>query len=162
MSRYMVDASAIIQLDLIGELPLLKRLLGRICVTREVVEECRSPGREVKALGDPVEDWIQVLPSQSRRQEFARLDRGEESLLASARPDDVLVLDDLEARRVAQARGLTYTGLLGILVAGVAERKLPAERAIELLDKIAATEFRISPSLYARVRSKLEKMRRQD
>ncbi len=162
MSRYLVDASAIIQLDLIGELPLLKKLLGRICVTREVVAECRSPGREVKAFCDPVEDWINVLPSPSRRQEFARLDRGEESLLASARPDDVLVLDDLEARRAAQARGLTYTGLLGILVAGVAERRLPAERAIELLDKIAATEFRISPSLYARVRSKLEKMRRPD
>ncbi|MCK4735065.1 MAG: hypothetical protein KAT65_21610 [Methanophagales archaeon] len=49
---------------------------------------------------------------------------GEASLLLVARREDKLVLDDANARRFAESDGVTFTGLIGLLVAAVKTKRL--------------------------------------
>lgn len=155
VTRYLVDASAIIHLARIGELELLRTLLGEIHLTQEVAEEVNSGPEPLDLSSHAYESWITILP---RRQRFPRLGlgRGEASLLVEVRTGDRLVLDDAQARAVADARGLEHVGLLGLLVAAANPSKVSPGRALEVLDALVATEFRLSPALYAGARKLIE------
>lgn len=158
VTRYLVDASALIHLDRIGELHVLRELLGKIHVTQEVA-------REVSAGPDPMDlksahhqKWITILPSAKSLPKLG-LGKGETSLLLAARPGDRLVLDDAQARAMADARGFELVGLLGLIVAAAIAGKLSRARAVELLDALIATEFRVAPDLYAWARHAMEELR---
>ena len=64
---------------------------------------------------------------------------------------DRLFLDEIPARTVAEAEGRDYTGLLGLLLAGVEAVAVPASRAGEILEKMARSSFRMSADLYGDV-----------
>jgi predicted nucleic acid-binding protein len=72
---------------------------------------------------------------------------GEGSLLLVARHEDRLVLDDANARRFAESKELRFTGLIGLLVAAVKTKRLKKEKAANVLDKLARSDFRISSDL---------------
>jgi predicted nucleic acid-binding protein len=156
VSRTLVDASAIIHLDRIGELELLRHLLRTITITQDVLEECLGGPRPVLALRKPAPRWIVILPRSRRRYEAFGLGRGEASLLCAARRNDRLILDDAQARAVASARGLEHVGLVGLVAAAVRSRRVSPARGIKILDGLAATDFRISPALYARLKQVME------
>ena len=44
--------------------------------------------------------------------------------------------------------GFRFTGLIGLLVAAARSEKLTKERAIEVLNRLAKGDFRISSDLY--------------
>ena len=80
----------------------------------------------------------------------AQIDMGEAAVIQTALDEahDAVILDDLEARRIAQTLGLQVTGTLGILLQAKQTCLLPSVRA-----SIAALEKRgiwIAPSLAAR------------
>jgi len=158
VTRYLVDASVLIHLDRIGELRFLREVLGPICVTQEVAREVAN-GPDALDLESPAfEGWVKVLPARKGTPRLG-LGSGEASLLIEAGPGDRLVLDDAQARAVAEARGLEFVGLLGLIVAAVNSRKISPERGIELLDALVATEFRLSPALYANARKSIQDYR---
>ena len=84
------------------------------------------------------------------------LDLGEASLFLAARADDRLVLDEANARRFAESKGLKFTGLIGLLVAAVKTKKLTKEKALETLNALARSDFRISLPLYLWALEKIE------
>jgi predicted nucleic acid-binding protein len=155
VTRYLVDASMLIHLDRIGELLLLRDLVGKVLVTAEVAEEVRAGPYPLDLKAARFRGWVALLPTRKQAAHLG-LGKGETSLLVSARPGDRLLLDDAQARAVAEARGLEYVGLLGLLIAGTESRLVPAHRALEILDALVATEFRLSPTLYARARKQIE------
>ena len=55
-----LDTGALIALDLAGELEVLRTLLGRVSVTKEVAEEV-STERESRALRSALGSWIEVV-----------------------------------------------------------------------------------------------------
>src|SRR5256885_13180430 len=116
--RTWVDASTVIALDAIGEVALLRDLLGRITLTSEVAAEVFQ-GRESEALNQARGTWIQIVPVSGNRSrwESLGLGRGEASLFLT-RGTDRLVLDEVPARVVAESEGRSYVGLLGLLLAG--------------------------------------------
>ena len=59
---------------------------------------------------------------------------------------DAIVLDDLPARRVAQAAGLNVVGTLGVLL--WAKRMGLVERVRPDLDALVRTSFFLTPQLY--------------
>lgn len=143
-----VDSSTLIALDAIGEIPLLRELLGRIAITPEIAEEVYT-GRESEALRDARGSWIAVVAVRGNRNRWAALGlgAGEASLFETPRADR-LVLDEIPARTVAEAEGRDYVGLLGVLLAGVETRTTTPTRVRDVLRKLARSSFRMSAELY--------------
>jgi predicted nucleic acid-binding protein len=95
-------------------------------------------------------EWIEVIDYEGDAGELRKygLGLGEASLLLAAKREDRLVLDETSARRFAESRGFQFTGLIGLLIAAVRIRKLTKERAVEVLNRLAKGDFRISSDLY--------------
>lgn len=150
------NASPLINLARIGQLPLLPRLFGRLllpqAVWQEVVEDGRGqPGAEEirRAV------WIEraTVSNQplvhSLRQD---LDAGEAEAIALAIEiqADWLLMDERLGRGTAQHFGLRYVGLVGILSAAKQRGDLKALRP--LLDRLRdVAGFRVSSALYEQV-----------
>jgi len=155
--RTWVDASTLIAFDLAGEIGVLRTLIGRASVTKEVAEEV-STGRESRALRGALGSWIEVVevPGDRRRWMDLGLGRGEASLLLTP-VGDRLVLDEVPARTAAEAEGREYVGLLGLLLAGVRTRALSRPRAREVLRKVIGAGFHLASHLYDGFLADLEK-----
>ncbi len=149
--RAWVDASSLIALDKIGELPLLRDLLSRVSITREVHDEVVT-GRESGVLREALGVWIEVVPGRRDLRAWTRrgLGPGEASLLATPQGDR-LVLDDAAARAMAHAEGRDVVGLLGLLLAGVQAEKLSGSRALEVLRRLVQSGFHVATPLYDQV-----------
>lgn len=151
-----MDASALIALARVGELELLRTLLGEASATAVVLREAAQPdkpGHEALAAAQR-EGWLREVPFKGDPSAFTvlGLGPGEASLFLAAEPGDLLVVDDLGARRLALARGIDHTGLLGLLVAGVRRGRVPRDRGLQVLDKLAAGAFHMTAELYAEAR----------
>jgi len=105
---------------------------------------------ETGALKAAMDEWIEVISYEGDAGELRKygLGRGEASLLLAAEHEDRLILDETNARRYAESMGFRFTGLIGLLVAAVRSGKLTKERAIEVLNRLAKGDFRISSDLY--------------
>lgn len=160
MTRLLVDASALIALARIGELDLQRDIAGEAHVTPEVLEEVLHPdhpeGEAVRAATHA--GWLRVGPNRAGAGKLRAfgVDPGEASLFLAATPDDILLLDDLAGRRLAEARGQRHTGLLGVLVKAVEEGALETARGLAVLDKLAAGSFHMSVDLYQKARARME------
>lgn len=146
--RTWVDASTLIALDAIGEIPLLRELLRRIAITPEVAEEVYT-GRESEALRDARGSWIKVVAVGGNRNRWTALGLGvgEASLFGTPRADR-LVLDEIPSRTIAEAEGRDYVGLLGLLHAGVESRMTTPAQVRDVLRKLARSSFHMSAELY--------------
>ncbi|MCL0078512.1 DUF3368 domain-containing protein [Dehalococcoidia bacterium] len=143
MQEVISDSSTLIHLAGIGRLELLKEFYEKILITpavwREVVEEGKGrPGaeevKEAQRAG-----WIEVIvPSNESVVRFLEreLHKGEAEAIALAteRNPEVILLDELEARRVTDVYGLRKTGVVGILIRAKLEGKVESLR--EELDRL--------------------------
>jgi predicted nucleic acid-binding protein len=157
--RVLVDSSTIIALAKIGRLNILENVFGEICITTKIKEELlgtESP--ETEALKEAINKWIQVIGYGGDAVELRKygLDLGEASLFLASEADDLLVIDEANARRFAESKGLKFTGLIGLLVAAVKTDKLTDEKAVETLNALAKSDFRISLPLYLWALEKIE------
>ena len=150
----LVDASTILALTSIGELDLLKKMFGKIHITAEVKKEILikdAPTKEPirKAIGK----WVIVKRGgrAAGKGTPPGLGLGERSLFSRYKEGDILVIDDLLARRTARALGYQFTGLLGLLVAGVEERVIGKDTAMDILERLASSNFHMSASLFLEV-----------
>lgn len=157
MPRVISDSSSLIHLSAIGRLSLLQELFGQLTVPaavwREVVEQGRGrPGvQEVEAARR--EGWLHVetvsndLLARSLKHE---LDDGEAEVIALAVESraDLVLLDESEARRVAELFDLQKTGAIGVLLRSKADGKIPLLRPE--LDRLRES-FWIDEDLYRSV-----------
>lgn len=114
------DSGPLIALAIIGQLDLLRLLYQRVIVPQTVWEEVTVHGaglpgaREVSQL-----TWVDIQRAGPQQiQPLAILvDRGEAEAiaLALANPGSTVLLDDAQARRVAERFGVDRIGTLGIL-----------------------------------------------
>jgi len=157
MPRVVGDSSTLIHLSAIGRLALLRELFGELtippAVWREVVEQGKG-----RAGVDDVEaarraGWIHVetvsneLLLRSLRHE---LDDGEAQVIALAVESraDLVLLDESEARRVAELFDLQKTGVVGVLLRAKTEGTIPLLKPeLDLLRE----SFWIDERLYRRV-----------
>jgi len=157
--RTWVDASTVIALDAIGEVALLRDLLGRITLTSEVAAEVFQ-GRESEALNQARGTWIRIVPVSGNRSrwESLGLGRGEASLFLTPGTDR-LILDEVPARVVAESEGRSYLGLLGLLLAGVDTGIVTSNRARQILRRLVQSGFRLAIDLYDEAMEELGKDR---
>lgn len=116
------DASPLIGLAAAKRFELLRRLYGRLIVTRAVLEEVMAGGRKpgARELSEALRDgWIRGAPTPSETWAFAELGTGEASTIALAldRPGALVLMDDLPGREHAAARGIETLDSAGVLQA---------------------------------------------
>lgn len=147
MARVIADASPLIALHQIGQLPLVEPLFGQILIPSAVA-------REISPSLPTLPSWIMV---QAVRQPIgaeilrASLGGGESETLALGLEikADLIIVDERPARRLALALDLRVVGTAGILLAAKRARLIPAVRP--LLDALIERGFRISTALRDRV-----------
>ncbi len=146
MSREIIiaDASCLIVLQNVQELPILQKLFGEVFVTQEVERE----------FGLDLPEWIKIKLVQNKTQQNALnliLDEGEASSVALALEtnDSLLIIDEKKGRRIAQELGLKITGTLGIILR--AKEKSLIGSIEGTFEKLETVGFWISPSIKAKI-----------
>lgn len=134
------DTSCFIILDKIGALEILHRTFKNIITTPEIQQE----------FGAELPLWVEIRPVQNTtlKEVFqSTVDRGEASaiVLAMETSNAILMIDDLKGRKLATRMALSFMGTLGLLVKAKEYGVIPAIKPY--VEKIQATDFRVSPSL---------------
>ena len=141
MPKIISNTSCLIILDNIDRLDILQKLYQRIYLTEEVAQE----------YGKPLENWMTVIPVNDKN--YLRIlntsvDLGEASTIALSiqmTDDNVMILDDLKARKLAKQLQLKFTGLLGILLK--AKQQNIINSVSEIIEQLRSINFRISEKL---------------
>jgi predicted nucleic acid-binding protein len=146
------DTTVLLYLGRIGQSDLLPALFAPVCIPEPVMLELDmgrllrsdtiNPRELARARSVSVsQDMIDALPPN-------RLGAGERSAIAYAHAHRgyVVGLDDLRARQLAEAVGLTVVGTLGILLC--AKRIGLISFVQPLVDDVIAQGFRLSSELY--------------
>jgi predicted nucleic acid-binding protein len=149
------NASPLINLARVNHFDLLVKFYDQIVIPQAVYDEVvvRGQGcdgsREVKEAS-----WIETQVPKDElavRALAAELGKGEASaiILAQELQADLLLMDEIRGRRIAQQLGLNVRGTLGILACARREGRIPNLR--QVLDLLRARGTWISPDLYAEI-----------
>jgi predicted nucleic acid-binding protein len=114
------DSSPLIALAIIGQLELLPKLYQRVMVPTMVWDEVTVHGAGLPgAMAVSQLAWLEIkAPTPELLQPLTILvDRGEAQVIALAlgMPGSTVLLDDAQARRVAERFGVMRIGTMGIL-----------------------------------------------
>ena len=157
MTPIVADTGPLIALARTGRLELLHRLFRHIIIPPAVHEELAigsgRPGATALA-GALAAKWISVESVASRRValELAQLlDNGEAEAIALAEQLDArfLLIDELAGRKIARRRGVSVTGVAGVLLSAKASGAVVAVRPI--LQELSEAGYRLSSRLLASV-----------
>jgi len=149
------DAGPLIVLSKLGELALLSRVFGRVCITQVVHAELLAggpfPGQS--AIGEALSDWLHVdhVDLEGWAPLNLDIDPGEASsiCLAERHADSLLIIDDKAGRQEAAARGLRFIGLVGVLCEAKVRGFIPQLRP--LLDGLRRAGYYLSDELTRKV-----------
>jgi predicted nucleic acid-binding protein len=141
MPKIISNTSCLIILDNINALTILEKLYQNIYITEEVAQE----------YGKPLENWMTVMTVNDKN--YLRIlntsvDLGEASTIALAlqtTEDNVMILDDLKARKLAKQLQLKFTGLLGILLKAKQQQIIPS--VADIFIQLRKVNFRVSEKL---------------
>jgi len=148
------NTTPIINLAEIDRLDLLEDLFGKVVVPPAVVDELRAKRNLFPRAGDAADRFKIVSPKNHLLVRGFRsvVHTGEAECLGLAmeNPGSLLLLDDLQARALATANGLLFTGTLGLLVEAKARGLVDA--VAPLIEKLrVSARFWISLELETRV-----------
>jgi predicted nucleic acid-binding protein len=141
MPKIISNTSCLIILDNIDRLDILQKLYQTIYLTEEVAGE----------YGKSLENWMTIIPVNDKN--YLRIlnisvDLGEASTIALSlqmTEDNIMILDDLKARKLAKQLQLKFTGLLGILLK--AKQQKIINSVSEIIEQLSNVNFRISEKL---------------
>ncbi len=149
------DTTVLLYLGRIDQINLLSALFAPVYIPEPVLLELDMGRLLRRDTVDPrdftwailvsvPQDTIDALPPH-------RLGAGEQAVIAYAHAHQNYVagLDDLQARRLAEALGLTPVGTLGILLRAKQAGLIPAVHP--LVDAVIAQGFHLTPDLYQNV-----------
>jgi predicted nucleic acid-binding protein len=142
------DSSTLIALNLINDLDLLKKMYGKITITKDVDQEFHHDKP----------DWIEVK-EVTNRQEIERIKRekrihtGESSsiVLAEGTKKHLLILDDGNARDYAFEIGLNVKGLVGVIFDSFDKGIKNIDQLNKTFVDLKKTKFHLSDDLWIRI-----------
>jgi predicted nucleic acid-binding protein len=150
MSTWIVDAGPLIFLAKLGRLDLLQQA-DMVCIPQAVYNEIQQYDDAAAAtIAHIARSWLKVRVVQNQQEAQALLtdlDVGEAEVIALAKEiePDRLILDDMDARRIARRHGFSMTGTVGLLLAARLRNEIPSLRTE--LDRLKAVGFWINPKL---------------
>ncbi len=147
------DATSVIAFSRINRLELLQRIVGEIIIPEEVSKELfeykKSDVKIIKSC-----KWIRVEKVKSRNDVellMPTLDRGEAEviILSKELKADLVIIDELSARKVAMMLDLPLIGTVGLLIA--AREKGLIEKVKPLWNEMIAQGIRYGEEFYRKV-----------
>ena len=137
------NSSCLIILIRLEKLDLLQKMYGKITIPGSVKKEVFKRKK--------VPDWIDVVEiTQPVAYEILEktLGQGESEALTLCleAKADLLIVDDLAARKTAQRLGIKVAGVIGILLEAKRLGLIPHIK--DLLDQMMSLDFRISKAVY--------------
>lgn len=149
------NATPLINFAVINRLDILQAMFGQVVIPQAVYDETTGsgfPGSQV-VLQAIVSGWLQVRTVSSVVTAIPpELDDGEREAIALALEtgERRILLDEREARQVAQSLGLQVMGTLGILLLAKNQQIIPQVQP--LLDAMIDTaQYWVSATLYQQV-----------
>ena len=120
------NTSPLLYLHRVGVLDWLPEMFGEIWIPGAVVNEFAEGRRRGYEVPEPANhEWLRVVEPENTPSEWLSLDLGSGELAAMAlgleNPGKIILLDDLPAREIAKAAGLTVWGTLRILLEAKSE-----------------------------------------
>jgi predicted nucleic acid-binding protein len=169
----LADASPLIALAKIGRLALLRDVYGDIAIGPSVKREVVERGRRVDAPGiRQVEaglqaQWMREVQPTAQETQLAqqllqstRLGEGEaESLALAQSPLLPVVLDDKEARVMAEAMGVQYVGTAGVLLAAFVKGHLTYDELATAVRDLG-TVLWLAPDIVAEIQRRAREFER--
>jgi len=148
------NTSPLLYLHRIGAINWLPRLFNGIWIPATVVDELAEGLHKGYDVPDPAEyPWLQIVNPRATPSEWLSLDLGIGELAAMAlaleNPTRVVLLDDMLARRTAQAAGLTVWGTLKVLLEAKANGL--TERIEPLITRLSDTGMWLSDEVRHRI-----------
>ena len=130
MRKVIVNSTPLISLGKINQLRLLKALYQEIYIPGAVLREISAKDDVVKSLVINNGDWIKVRNVANpidRRMYSAKLHDGEVEVLILAQEvrADLVIFDDLKARKTASYLGIPLTGTMGVLIKAKKKGSIP-------------------------------------
>ena len=153
------DNSALSALAEMGLMEVLPKVVGRVTIPASVASESQHPGAPdaLRAWMARPPSWLTVEPDPADLlEETHTLGAGEATAITLAwnhRGTSYLILDEKRGRSVAKMLGLPVTGLLAILVQAAIMGEVEFD---DVLFRLLATGFRLSPALKEEARTKVK------
>ena len=144
------DASPLGYLVLIGEIDLLRQLFSRVLVPHAVIPELlhADAPAAVRKWESTLPGWISVEQTPKLISPgMEKLQAGERAAihLAESIKSDLVIINEKAVRLVVANRGLSVTGILGVVGEAATRGLVDLAGAI---DKLRRTTFRCSPALF--------------
>ena len=128
------DATPLIAFARIGQLHLLKEIVGELVIPMTVYRELTEyPADQPGVINLEQESWIQTKELESEEQVrllLPSLDRGEAEVIALAleHQPQLVLIDELKGRNVARSLNINISGSVGILIHAKRQNKIVAVR----------------------------------
>ncbi len=151
MSLWVTDTSPLIFLAKLDRLDLLRKEAEEVLAPSAVLQEIAKQDDEATVrIEDARRMWLQVRPLKDLRLSTVlkrELGDGEAEAISLALETAAarIVLDDLDARRLADRLGLKPVGTLGLLLAAKLRGEIPSLRAE--IHRLRHGGFRAAPAL---------------
>lgn len=155
MRKVVVNSIPIIALSKVSRLDLLQQMYGEIIIPKAVYQEVIEKNDVVeKAIADNA-SWIHIfnISEQADKKMYkARLHEGEVEVMILAQEihADLVIIDDLAARKTAEYLELTLTGTIGILIK--AKRLGLISEVMPIIDEMKSNNIYFSEILIDRIR----------
>ena len=154
MSECISNTSPLLYLYRIGALNWLPILCGEVRIPQAVVRELSEGQQKGYDVPDPQDyEWLDVVDPRVIPSKWLNLDLGAGELavlaLALEHPGCTVLLDDMQARRIAQAAGLDVWGTLKVLIEAKSQGLV--ERIATHLDSLENTGMWMSEAIRHRV-----------
>ena len=145
------NTTPIIALSRAGELLLLKKMYGEIVIPQAVYDELTAKEDSVSQDVRDNASWLRIAKVQNTKiitMFSVSLHTGEVEtiMLADEMKADLVIIDDLLARKYALQAGLNLTGTMGVLLK--AKREGLIETIKPLLDSMIENGIYVSERLY--------------
>lgn len=154
MRKVIVNSTPLIALCHVDSLDILKKIYGEITIPKAVYNEISVKKDSVcKIQVDSSLDWIHVekIQNEMAKEMFkTQLHEGEVEvmILAKEKEADVVVIDDMNAKKHAKYLKLPVTGTLGVLMKAKKEGYI--EKLKPILDGMVQNNIYLSPKLIDR------------
>lgn len=151
--KIVCNSSVLITLEKADILHILKDLFGEIFIPKAVRKEVFGRRRFPAFIR-----CIEISEPFALKVLGSNLEAGESEAICLYEEikADLLIIDDLEGRRVAERLGMNITGTLGILLLAKEEKLIAAIKP--LLDEIVSHGFRVADELYKELLMKSDEL----
>jgi predicted nucleic acid-binding protein len=161
VTTWVVDTSPLVFLSKLGHLDILRRGADTIYVPQAVFDEIQAkPDEATQAIERASQSWLCVHHVSNRNAVeilLADLDLGEAEVIVLAKEinADIVVMDDLDARRFARRVGLGLIGTMGLLLAAHLRGEISSVQ--KEIERLQAFGFRVAPPLVQAILREAEK-----